>query len=287
MENKRISDIFKTGAPGDAVRVSGLLRTRRDAKGFSFLEMNDGSSVKSLQAVVDASLANYESEVQKAATGASVTVEGVLAASPGKGQSLELQATVVIVHGFAGEDYPLQKKKHSFEFLRTLAHLRPRTNTFGAVARVRNALSFAIHSFFQERGFLHVHTPVITASDCEGAGALFRVTTLDLMNVPKTQSGVDFTKDFFGKPANLTVSGQLEGECYATALGSIYAFGPTFRAENSNTARHLAEFWMVEPEMSFCDIRGNMDMAEAFLKTVFSAVMDRCHDDLAFFNQFI
>jgi len=287
MERKRISELLKKGAPGEAACVSGLLRTRRDAKGFSFLELNDGSSVKSLQAVADATLPNYESEVQKAATGASVTVEGVLALSPGKGQALELQAKRVVVHGLAGEAYPLQKKKHSFEFLRTLAHLRPRTNTFGAVARVRNALAFAIHSFFQERGFLYVHTPIITASDCEGAGAMFHVTTLDLLNVPKTEGRVDFSKDFFGKPANLTVSGQLEGECYATALGSIYTFGPTFRAENSNTSRHLAEFWMVEPEMAFCDIQGNMDMAEAFLKSVFAAVMERCSDDLAFFNQFI
>ena len=207
---------------------------------------------------------------------------------PGKGQKVEIKANALTVLGWADpEIYPLQKKRHSFEFLRTIAHLRPRTNTFGAVARVRNAMAMAIHAFFQKRGFLYLQTPIITGSDCEGAGEIFRVTTLDLDRVPREKGKVDFTKDFFGGPANLTVSGQLEAEIYALAMGDVYTFGPTFRAENSNTSRHLAEFWMIEPEMAFCDLEGNVELAMAFLKDIFAAVLRDCREDMEFFNRFV
>ncbi len=272
---------------GQRVRVQGWIRTRRDSKGgFSFLELNDGSSLGNLQVIAERSLANYESAVLRVTAGTSVTVEGVLRESPGKGQSTELAADSVVVHGPAdAETYPLQKKHHSFEFLRTLAHLRPRTNTFGAIARVRNRVSRSIHDFFQERGFLYVQTPIITASDCEGAGALFRVTSLDLAQWPKAGGTVDFSQDFFARPTFLTVSGQLEAETLATALGKVYTFGPTFRAENSNTTRHLAEFWMVEPEMAFYELADNMDLAEAFLKRIGRDVLEYCGEDVQFFNE--
>jgi asparaginyl-tRNA synthetase len=221
-------------------------------------------------------------------TGCSIKVQGTLAESPGKGQTIELQVEAMEVLGWADPvDYPLQKKRHSFEFLRTIAHLRPRTNTFGAVARVRNAMSYAIHSFFQERGFIYLHTPIITSSDCEGAGEMFKVTTLDFDNLPQKDGRPDFSQDFFGNPANLTVSGQLEAEIYALAMGDVYTFGPTFRAEDSNTSRHLAEFWMVEPEMAFCDLEGDMRVATEFLKYIFSYVLENCTEDMAFFNRFI
>lgn len=284
-----ISTIHQTltsGTINQAVIIAGWLRSRRDAKGFSFLEINDGSCLASIQVVVDATLANYESQVLNLSTGSSVKIRGELVASQGKGQSFEVRANAVEVLGLAPADYPLQKKHHSFEFLREIAHLRPRTNSLGAVARLRSSLSFAIHSFFNERGFFYVHTPIITASDCEGAGQMFRVTTLNPANLPKDPSGaIDYSADFFGKPANLTVSGQLEGEIYACALGRIYTFGPTFRAEDSNTARHLAEFWMIEPEVAFCDLSGDMDLAEEFVRTLIRHALDKCSEDLSFFNQ--
>ena len=286
MDKMSIAEARQKEAAGREVRLQAWVRTRRDSKaGFSFIELNDGSSMGNIQVVADGDLANYESEIKKLTAGCSVTVEGLVKESPGKGQATEVQARAVTVHGLADVDtYPLQKKRHSFEFLRTIAHLRPRTNTFGAVARVRNCVSNSIHQFFQEDGFLYVHTPVITASDCEGAGEMFRVTTLDLANPPKQGGEVDFEEDFFDRPSYLTVSGQLEAEIYACALGRVYTFGPTFRAENSNTSRHLAEFWMVEPEMAFFDLDDNMDLAERFLKRIFSDVLEKCPEDMAFFN---
>lgn len=274
------------GTPGSAVTAHGWVRTRRDSKGVHFVQLSDGSSFDDLQVVIEDGA--IDPAVLKAVTtGACVRVEGELVASPAQGQAVELKARAV--HVFGGADpasYPLQKKGHSFEYLREIAHLRPRSTTFGAVFRVRNALSFAIHKFFAERGFLYVHTPIITASDCEGAGAMFGVTTLDLANLPRTPEGaVDFSEDFFGKPAYLTVSGQLEGEIFASAFTNIYTFGPTFRAENSNTPRHLAEFWMVEPEMSFCDLEGDMALAEEFLKYILQYVLDECRTDLEFFDK--
>ncbi|HUY89955.1 MAG TPA: asparagine--tRNA ligase [Pirellulales bacterium] len=287
MEKLSVALARKAAAAGREVRLQGWVRTRRDSKGgFSFLEINDGSCFGNVQVIADASLANYESEIKKLGAGASVTIEGQVKASPAKGQETEVQAARVIVHGLADpETYPLQKKQHSFEFLRTLAHLRPRTNTFGAVTRVRNCVCRSIHEFFQEQGFLYVQTPIITASDCEGAGEMFKVTTLDLAQVPKAEGKVDFTKDFFNRPAYLTVSGQLQGEIFACSLGKIYTFGPTFRAENSNTSRHLAEFWMVEPEMAFFELTDNMDLAEAFLKRIVGDVLERETEDVQFFNQ--
>jgi asparaginyl-tRNA synthetase len=272
--------------PGRRVTARGWIKTRRDSKGVHFLQLSDGSCFRDLQVVI-ASGSVAEDALVAATTGASIVVEGELVPSPAPGQRVELHAATLRVIGPADpQTYPLQKKGHSFEFLREIAHLRPRTNTFGAVFRVRSALSFAIHSFFQERGFVYVHTPIITASDAEGAGAMFGVTTLDLMNLPRQPDGrVDFHQDFFGKPAYLTVSGQLEGEIFALALSNVYTFGPTFRAENSNTPRHLAEFWMVEPEMAFCDLADDMQLAEDFLKYVINYVLDNCQHDLEFFNE--
>ena len=273
---------------GSEVVLRGWVRTRRDSKGgFSFLEINDGTCLANIQVVVDGDLPNYESEVKKLSAGCSVLVRGEVKPSGGKGQATEVHATELRVFGWADpDDYPLQKKRHSFEKLREWAHLRPRTNTFGAVMRIRNQICRSIHDFFQEEGFLYVQTPVITASDCEGAGEMFRVTTLDLHDLPRDAEGnVDYGKDFFERPAYLTVSGQLEGEIYATALGKIYTFGPTFRAENSNTSRHLAEFWMVEPEVAFYDLQDNMTLAEAFLKRIVGDVLRQCEEDLQFFQQ--
>ncbi|MDR3200454.1 MAG: asparagine--tRNA ligase, partial [Spirochaetales bacterium] len=282
----RIREIFTLEPQNQTVTAQGWVRTKRDAKNMCFFELNDGSCLKNFQVVIDKDKnPHLTPELAKMTTGASVRAEGELAASPGEGQSSELQAHSLTVLGEAPADsYPLQKKRHSFEFLREIAHLRPRTNTFGAVARVRSALAFAIHHFFQENGFLYIHTPIITASDAEGAGEMFQVTTLPLENPPRKDGKIDYEKDFFGKKAHLTVSGQLEGETYATALGKIYTFGPTFRAENSNTTRHLSEFWMVEPEMSFCDIDGNMDTAEEFLKYILSYILEHCGEDMDFFN---
>lgn len=288
MMNRNIADILKNGQPDESLTIQGWVRTKRDLKGFAFIEVNDGSSLANLQVVLNAEMPEYETLLKQLNTGASVEVEGVLVPSQGKGQRIELQAKTAKVYGEADpETYPLQKKRHSFEFLRTIGHLRSRTNSFGAVFRVRNACATAIHQFFQERGFLWVHTPIITRSDCEGAGELFTVTSFDLNKIPKTeqQDEVDYSQDFFGGKAYLTVSGQLEAEIMAMAFSNVYTFGPTFRAENSNTSRHLAEFWMVEPEMAFCNLDGDMDLAEAFLKHVFKYVMETCPEDMEFFNQ--
>ncbi|GBE91729.1 asparagine--tRNA ligase [Nostoc cycadae] len=287
MVNRQIAEILRSGQPDESLVVQGWVRTKRDLKGFAFIEVNDGSSLANLQVVIHQDLPDFEAILKKLNTGASVEVNGVLVASQGKGQRIELKAEAVKVYGEADpETYPLQKKRHSFEFLRTIGHLRSRTNSFGAVFRVRNACSTAIHQFFQERGFLWVHTPIITASDCEGAGELFSVTSLDLKNIPRTDNqAVDYSQDFFAKPTYLTVSGQLEAEVMAMAFSNVYTFGPTFRAENSNTSRHLAEFWMVEPEMAFCDLEGDMDLAEAFLKHIFNYVLEKCPEDMEFFNQ--
>ena len=283
MKRTKISDIFEPALVGSEVCVKGWVRTRRGNKYVQFVALNDGSTIKNIQIVFD--MNDFSDDTLKpVTTGASICVEGILVESMGKGQSVEIQAKRLTVYGTADPDtYPLQKKGHTLEFLREKAHLRPRTNTFGAVLRVRSALAFAIHKFFQERGFYYLNTPLITASDCEGAGAMFQVTTLPLNNLPKNEDGsVDYTKDFFGKPTALTVSGQLEGELGATALGAIYTFGPTFRAENSNTPRHLSEFWMIEPEMAFYDISDNMELAEAFVKYCISYALDNCADDIAF-----
>jgi len=289
MQKMTVAQARQSSAAGQHATLQGWIRTRRDSKaGFSFLELNDGTSLGNIQVIADASLANYESEVKHLSAGASVTVEGEVKASPAKEQATEVQAQRIAVHGWADpETYPLQKKRHSFEFLRTLAHLRPRTNTFGAIARVRNQICRSIHEFFQEDGFLYVHAPIITASDCEGAGEMFKVTTLDLAKVPRAPQGVDFTQDFFDRPAFLTVSGQLEAEIFACALSKVYTFGPTFRAENSNTSRHLAEFWMVEPEMAFFELTDNMDLAERFLKRIFRDVLTGCPEDMQFFAKHV
>jgi asparaginyl-tRNA synthetase len=275
-----VREILSRDAAGGEVSVAGWLRTARHAKGVSFLDVSDGSCFDGLQVVVDPELPNY-AEVAELGTGAAVRVRGELVESPGQNQAFEVHALEVEVVGGVDADYPLQKKRHGFEFLRTIGHLRLRTNTFGAVMRVRNAASNAVHEFFQQRGFLQLHAPVITSSDAEGAGEMFRVTTLDPEKWPGGQ--VDWERDFFGKAAFLTVSGQLEAEIGALAFSNVYTFGPTFRAENSNTTRHLAEFWMIEPEMAFCDLAGNMELAEAFLKHVFSSVLERCPDDMEFF----
>ncbi|BAS56152.1 AsnC protein [Leptolyngbya boryana NIES-2135] len=286
---RRIAELLRAGQPDETVTIQGWVRTKREQKGFSFIEVNDGSSMAGLQVVINQDVSDYEASLKRISTGASVEVSGVLVPSPGKGQRIELKADSVKVYGEADpETYPLQKKRHSFEFLREIGHLRSRTNTLGAVFRVRNACATAIHQFFQERGFLWVHTPVITASDCEGAGEMFAVTSLNLKQPPlNDQKEIDYSQDFFGKPAYLTVSGQLEAEIMAMAFSNVYTFGPTFRAENSNTSRHLAEFWMVEPEMAFCDLDGDMDLAEAFLKYIFSYVMEHCPEDMEFFNKLI
>lgn len=267
-------------APADSITLQGWVRTRRDAKGFSFLELNDGSCFNSIQVVVDAGTPGFADPTQFT-TGASLSVEGGLVASPAAGQKWEVKAARVALVGGADATYPLQKKGHTLEFLRTIAHLRPRSNLFGAVFRTRSRLAFAVHEFFQQRDFVYVHTPIITASDCEGAGEMFRVTTLKGNLDEKPEA------DFFGKPAYLTVSGQLEGETFACALSNIYTFGPTFRAENSNTARHAAEFWMIEPEMAFCDLQGDMELGEAFLKAMAAYTLEHCAEDLAFFARFV
>ena len=271
---------------GQQVCLQGWIRTRRDSKGgFSFLEINDGSCLANLQVIADADLPNYEADVKKLSAGCSVTIEGEVKESGGKQETEVLAASVELVGWADPELFPLQKKRHSFEKLREWAHLRPRTNAFGAVARVRNQICKSIHDFFQEDDFLYVHTPVITASDCEGAGEMFRVTTLKLDELPRRDGKIDFTQDFFDRPSYLTVSGQLEAEIYATALGKVYTFGPTFRAENSNTSRHLSEFWMIEPEMAFFDLTDNMVLAERFLKRIVSDVLANCIEDMEFFAE--
>jgi len=288
MERRRqfIKELLNSSEVNREVNVKGWVRTKRDNKQIAFVALNDGSTIKNIQVVID--IPNFdENLIKNITTGASLNVTGTLVQSMGKGQTVEIHANEIELYGTAdAETYPLQKKGHSLEFLREIAHLRFRTNTFGAVFRIRHAMAFAIHKYFNDRNFYYLHTPIITASDAEGAGEMFRVTTLDIENLPKNENGeTDYTQDFFGRETNLTVSGQLEGELGATALSNIYTFGPTFRAENSNTPRHLAEFWMIEPEMAFYDIQDNMDLAEDFLKYLVSYALENCADDLAFLNE--
>jgi asparaginyl-tRNA synthetase len=280
-----VKDLIESGEFGKEVLVKGWVRTRRGNKSVQFIALNDGSSVHSIQIVVDLNVISEE-ELKPVTTGSSIEVKGILVESMGQGQKVEIQAKSIKIYGTAdAETYPLQKKGHTLEFLREIAHLRPRTNTFGCILRIRHAMSYAIHKYFNDHGFYYLHTPIITASDCEGAGAMFRVTTLSLDELPKNDSGkIDYSQDFFGKETSLTVSGQLEGELGALALGSIYTFGPTFRAENSNTPRHLAEFWMIEPEIAFYEISDNMDLAEDFLKYLINYALVNCKDDLEFLN---
>jgi asparaginyl-tRNA synthetase len=274
-------------APMDSIQIQGWVRTRRDSKDFSFIELNDGSSLRNLQIIAKNTLPNYAA-VQRLTTGASISASGALVASQGKGQRWELVADKIEIVGTADDSYPLQKKGHTPEFMREIAHLRPRSNLFSSVFRVRSRLAFAVHQFFQERGFVYLHTPIITGSDCEGAGELFRVTTLDVEKMSRTAGGeIDYTKDFFARPTYLTVSGQLEAEAFALALSRVYTFGPTFRAENSNTSRHASEFWMIEPEMAFCDLKGNMELAEEFVKYLITDARKNCPDEMDLFAKFV
>lgn len=286
MRPNSIEHILTEGQAGTTVTISGWVRTKRGNKAVSFIALNDGSTINNLQIVADNAKFD-EATLKKVSTGACIKATGLLVESPGSGQRVEIQADAIEIYGEADPElYPLQKKGHSLEFLREIAHLRPRTNTFGAVLRIRHHLAFAVHKFFNDRGFYYLHTPIITGSDAEGAGAMFTVTALDLDNLPRTESKeIDFAQDFFGRHTNLTVSGQLEGELGAMALGLIYTFGPTFRAENSNTSRHLAEFWMIEPEMAFYELKDNMDLAESFLKYLVQYAIDHCADDLAFLTK--
>ena len=286
MKSLRIAELLQSPATDAEVVVKGWVRTKRGNKNVAFIALNDGSCVANMQVVVD--LAKFDEELlRKVTTGACLRVDGRLVASCGAGQGVEVQAEKIEIYGTADpETYPLQKKGHSFEFLRDIAYLRPRTNTFGAIFRIRHAMAYAIHKYFNDKGFYYLHTPLITASDCEGAGAMFQVTTLDLNNLPKTEEGaVDYSQDFFGRPCSLTVSGQLEGELGALSLGQIYTFGPTFRAENSNTPRHLSEFWMIEPEMAFYELEDNMELAEDFLKYLIRYALENCREDLEFMNK--
>ncbi len=286
MNRIKIHGLLQSKTPLDQVLVSGWVRTRRDSKEFSFIEVNDGSCLKNIQIIAPSTLPNYD-EIQRLTTGSAVSISGSLVSSQGKGQSWEITATRISVIGLAPETFPLQKKRHSDEYLRTIAHLRPRTNKYGAVFRIRSELSYAIHSFFRDRGFQYIHSPIITGSDCEGAGEMFRVTTLDIKNPALNDRGLDATRDFFGKEASLTVSGQLSAEMFALALGDVYTFGPTFRAENSNTRRHAAEFWMIEPEMAFCDLSGNMDLGEELIRYLISHVLRECREDMDLFGNFV
>src|SRR5213082_2743819 len=282
-----IKDALQSVAPIGAIQVQGWVRTRRDSKDFSFIELNDGSSLRNLQIVAKNTLPNYAA-VQRLSTGASITVTGALVASQGKGQKWELVADNIDIVGTADDSYPLQKKGHTPEFLREIAHLRPRSNLFSSIFRVRSRLAFAVHQFFQERGFVYVHTPIVTGSDCEGAGELFRVTSLDLKNPPRRPDGsIDYAQDFFARSTYLTVSGQLEAEAFACALSKVYTFGPTFRGENSNTSRHANEFWMIEPEMAFCDLNGNMDLAEEIVKYLIIDVRKHCPEEMDLFAKFV
>ena len=290
MERTQIARIYANQETfgGKEVTVCGWARTIRDMKTFGFIELNDGSCFKNLQVVMDAAALDNFKDIARQNVGAALVVTGTVVLTPEAKQPLEVKAASIQVEGPSAPEYPMQKKRHSVEFLRTVQHLRPRTNLFSAAFRVRSAAAYAIHNFFQSRGFVYVHTPIITASDCEGAGEMFRVTTLDPKDPPLTQDGqVDYGQDFFGKPANLTVSGQLNAENFAMAFGDVYTFGPTFRAEKSNTQRHAAEFWMIEPEMAFCDLAGDMDVAEAMIKSVINEVMAKCPDEMEFFNSFV
>ena len=289
METTLIKDLFKStkSYENQEIKIEGWVRTVRDSKTFGFIELNDGSFFKNLQVVFDNNLNNFE-EICKLTLSTSITVVGELVKTENAKQPFEVKAKQINIIAMSSPDYPLQKKRHTMEYLRTIAHLRPRTNTFNAVFRVRSAASFAIHKFFQERNFVYVHTPIITGSDAEGAGEMFNVNSFDLNNIPKDEEGkIDFTKDFFGKGAHLTVSGQLNGETFAHAFKNIYTFGPTFRAENSNTVKHAAEFWMIEPEMCFADLKDDMDTAEAMLKYVINYVLETCPEEMEFFNNFI
>jgi asparaginyl-tRNA synthetase len=287
LSSTAIKDVLQSTTPIGAIKVRGWVRTRRDSKDFSFIELNDGSCLRNLQIIAKNTLPNYAA-VQRLSTGASIRASGALVASQGKGQKWELVADKIEVVGTVDDSYPLQKKVHTPEFLREIAHLRPRSNLFSSVFRVRSRLALAVHQFFQERGFVYVHTPIITGSDCEGAGELFRVTTLDPKKMPRTADGeIDYTKDFFARPTYLTVSGQLEAEAFALALSKVYTFGPTFRAENSNTSRHASEFWMIEPEMAFCDLNGNMDLAEEFVKYLIADARKNCPEEMDLFARFV
>lgn len=286
MKRIKIFRLLNSNQPVDGVVVKGWVRTRRNAKNFSFLEINDGSCLKNLQVIADHHLANYP-DIKKLSTGSALSVTGNLVLSKGSGQKWDLLAQRIDIISSAPDDYPLQKKRHSDEFLRTIAHLRPRTNKYGAVFRIRSSLALAVHTFFTSRGFVYVHTPIITGSDCEGAGELFRVTTLDFRHPPLENGNIDYSQDFFGKEAGLTVSGQLSAEMLALALGDVYTFGPAFRAENSNTSRHMAEFWMVEPEMAFCDLGENMDLGEELIKYLTENILRSCPDDIALFAKFV
>src|SRR5213596_465000 len=281
-----IKDALQSTAPIDAIQIQGWVRTRRDSKDFSFIELNDGSCLCNLQVIAKNTLPNYAA-LQRLTTGASISVRGALVASQGKGQKWEVIADKIDIVGTADDSYPLQKKGHTPEFLREIAHLRPRSNLFGCVFRVRSRLAFAIHQFFHGRGFVYVHTPIITGSDCEGAGELFRVSTIDLKNPPRKNGEIDYAQDFFARQTYLTVSGQLEAEAFACALTNVYTFGPTFRAENSNTSRHASEFWMIEPEMAFCDLNGNMDLAEEFVKYLIVDVRKHCPEEMELFAKFV
>lgn len=287
MQYMRVIEVFREQPIGLIVEIKGWVKSSRRSKNVSFLDISDGSCLSGIQVVVDEGVPGVLGALAQVATGTAVRVVGTLIASPGQGQEVEVQANMLEVVGASPGSYPLQKKRHTFEFLREIAHLRVRTNSLGAVARVRSALSYAVHSFFNDRGFVYVHTPIISTGDCEGAGETFTVTALDLKSVPLANGVVDWRQDFFGEQANLTVSGQLEAEAYALALGNVYTFGPTFRAEDSNTSRHLAEFWMVEPEMAFCDLMADIDMAEEFLQYLVRYCLEHCAEDLALFGKFI
>ena len=290
MKRTTIAQIFadQEAFGGKEVTLGGWARTIRDMKSFGFIELNDGSCFKNIQVVFEDTVVENFKEIGKQNVGTAFVVRGTVLLTPEAKQPLEIKAISIEIEGASAPEYPLQKKRHSVEYMRTIAHLRPRTNLFSAAFRVRSVTAHAIHTFFQDRGFVYVHTPIITASDCEGAGEMFRVTTLDMENPPKNDKGeIDYSQDFFGKGANLTVSGQLNAESFAMAFGDVYTFGPTFRAENSNTARHAAEFWMIEPEMAFCDLAGDMDVAEAMIKHIIATVMEKCPDEMNFFNSFV
>lgn len=289
MKNTFLKEIFTNpeGYLNQTIKVSGWVRTVRASNNFGFIELNDGSHFKSMQIVFEAELTNFK-EIAKLPVGSAITISGTLVESPGNKQPFEIKAANITIEGLSTSDYPLQKKRHSFEYLRTIAHLRPRTNTFAAVFRIRSLAAYAIHKFFQERGFVYVHTPIITGSDCEGAGEMFRVSTLNFTELPRTEQGeIDFSQDFFGKETNLTVSGQLNAESYCLAFRKVYTFGPTFRAENSNTPRHAAEFWMIEPEIAFAELADDMELAEEMLKYILKYVLEQAPDEMAFFNSFI
>ncbi len=286
MKRTKIKVLLGLESGLEDVLIKGWVRTRRDSKTFSFIEVNDGSSLKNIQVVADEALPNYD-DIRKLSTGSALAVQGRLVSSKGGGQDWEIQASRVEIISLAPETFPLQKKRHTDEFLRTIAHLRPRTNKYGAAFRIRSELSYAVHHYFRERGFRYIHTPIITGSDCEGAGELFRVTTVDMAHIPMANHKPDFSRDFFGTEANLTVSGQLSAEMFALSLGDVYTFGPTFRAENSNTRRHAAEFWMIEPEMAFCDLDGNMELGEDLIKSLVRFVIEECPDDLQLFARFV